>query len=104
MAEKDASNESTVSGAAADADAEALADDEALGVGEVPAHAERTIAAAATAARSVARVFINSSSFMFWLRQTTESTTRGVRIASEPMKLVLPRAPPLVSAAWPPDP
>src|SRR5438552_16339018 len=97
IAVKAASNESTVS-AAADADAEALADDDALGVGEVPAHADRTIAAAATAARSVARVFINSSSFLFWLRQTTaESTTGGSRIASSLPNFV-------GVARWPPDP
>ena len=98
MAVKAASNESTVSGAAADADAEALADDDALGVGVVPAQADRTIAAAATAARSVARVFINSSSFLFWLRQTTaESTTGGSRIASSLPNFV-------GVARWPPDP
>jgi hypothetical protein len=83
MAVKAASNESTVSGAA---DAGALGDGpvdvDALGDAEAPAHADRTIAAAATAARSVARVFINNSSFMFWLRQTTESTTGGALIAS----------------------
>jgi len=78
MAAKVASRSARVSVAA---DAAALGavdvdvDEDALGEGEVPAHAERTIAAAATAARSVARVFINNASFMFWLRQTTESTT-----------------------------